>query len=517
MTRPSFTPSQQAALDISKSVGVTASAGTGKTYLLKNRFIELLRSGARPGEILCLTFTDKAAAEMRDRIEEELRDQVRDEPDNVNLSRALEEIHHCTISTFHGFCSGLLREFPMEAEVPVSYTVMDSLATHNLVTDTIADVLQHPRKDLLSSVEYLWLHIADAGRLAAGIRLIYDTWAANADWFADLIADPRKVYDGWVAQIHEFLDRHVRPVWESVTTDPELKSFVYFADTGAKNVDEFRAAYETVVSAKTVQDQYLALLALTKQRHPMGKVYGELSKHCTSVKQEIRKQVPEGMTVPPFADDRVQFMLEVLRAFATVGRSVHDTVRKKMADGGYLNFEDLIHGVELLLDRKPEIRNELCRRYTYILVDEVQDNNPLLTRIVEILAGDIASGNKLFVVGDMKQSIYRFNGADPKRVQELLAKFPDDPVELDTNYRTVSPLIASINAVFTQVYGEGNTDGIRYSGVDASRKSEIGTMTVLTGRNTGRGKKTESKEELPAEGDLLASWIRHAIDAGTLM
>lgn len=521
MTRPTFTPVQEAALDIGKSVGVTASAGTGKTYLLKNRFIRLLENGVDPGDILCLTFTDKAAAEMRDRIEEALRERAKDEGADGPLAHALEEIHRAAISTFHGFCSSLLREFPMEADVPVGFSIMDSIATHDLVTSTISDVLQHPRKDQMPYAEFLWVNIGRQKTLADGIRLVYDRWDAEEPWITELLANPQNIYDGWNAQIRAFNLNGTEEIWGDIARDSRLKDIFASTDSKDKNFAGLRTVCETLCRASTVDGKYAALLAFGAQTNPQGERFRELRDLANRYKGRIRSSLRQLPPLPPFSDGRVQYMLDVLRAFAMLGRYVHDTVRRKMTDGGYLNFEDLLHGVEKLFDTKPDILDELYRRYKYILVDEVQDNNPLLTKIVEMLSGDIATGNKLFVVGDMKQSIYRFNGADPRRVLELLARFPDDPVELDTNFRTVSPLVGRIDRLFTRVYCDGNGDGIRYAGVAADRKTDEGTLTVLTGRNArgGTRKPAEGEEPpapLPLEGDLLAAWIRDAVESGTL-
>ena len=119
MSEPKLTPAQDAALDLKHSrCCVTASAGTGKTFVLTNRYIKLLEKGIDAGSILCLTFTEKAAAEMREKIEKEVRKKL-ETSESEPLKNALEEIHRCTINTFHGFCSSVLKEFPIESKTPL--------------------------------------------------------------------------------------------------------------------------------------------------------------------------------------------------------------------------------------------------------------------------------------------------------------------------------------------------------------------------------------------------------------
>ncbi len=523
MGNQKFTESQLAALDITKSVGVTASAGTGKPYTLKNKYIELLRVGAHPGDILCLTYTDKAAAEMRDKIEEELRNQVaegvtgrlkqgmsEDEAKDIPLMKALDEIHHCTISTFHGFCSSLLREFPIEADVPINYSIMDSFDTHKLVMNTISDVLKHPDDTLYPHVMLLCQHIPKEDLRIKGIKTIYDHWDNNAEWFSTLKNNPRKIYDEW----SDVVSRIIEENWRMVVSDTKLLEFNSFEKPkcSADLVEGTKSAYNAVKIAKTMEEKYNALLLFSKQKTPRAaSVYGKgLLEHYKKIRVEVKDAI-EKLSLLPYENPCTQLMLAVMQAFGAIGEYVHSVVLRKKEEGGYLNFDDLITKVDSLLTNKPEITKELYHRYRYILVDEVQDNDPLLTRIVEILAGNIKEENKLFVVGDMKQSIFGFRGANPEEVNKLLKKFPEKPVELDTNFRTVSPLISVINTIFTNLYPDGNDEGIVYSGVTATRETDVGTVTIL------RGKNWRGKSELPPEADILASWIKDVVETQHLM
>ncbi|HJJ27726.1 MAG TPA: UvrD-helicase domain-containing protein [Methanocorpusculum sp.] len=134
MSELNLTPAQSEALDIShRRCCVTASAGTGKTFVLTQRYLRHLKAGVSAGKILCLTFTEKAAAEMREKIEREVKKAIDDadikmaagempdlsDTEYRNLQAALKDIHRCTISTFHGFCSSVLKEFPIESKTPL--------------------------------------------------------------------------------------------------------------------------------------------------------------------------------------------------------------------------------------------------------------------------------------------------------------------------------------------------------------------------------------------------------------
>ncbi|MCK9307868.1 MAG: UvrD-helicase domain-containing protein, partial [Methanoculleus sp.] len=141
-----LTDAQKEALIMDLSVCVTAGAGTGKTYLLTKRYIASLqyhreteKTGA--GDILALTYTDKAAAEMRTKIGKALRL-------DPSLHDVWESFSRCNISTFHGFCMSLLKEFAYEAGLDAGFSVMDELDTHELVTGTITEMLERPPREL---------------------------------------------------------------------------------------------------------------------------------------------------------------------------------------------------------------------------------------------------------------------------------------------------------------------------------------------------------------------------------
>ena len=130
-----LTPSQQKAMNLKESICMTASAGTGKTTVLTERYLALLQEEhVLPEQILCLTFTEKAAAEMKVKVERKVRESARSD---AGLAAAASSIHKSCIATFHGFCSSILREFSCEAGVVTGFGVMDELDEEECVTRTI--------------------------------------------------------------------------------------------------------------------------------------------------------------------------------------------------------------------------------------------------------------------------------------------------------------------------------------------------------------------------------------------
>ena len=146
-----LTPSQQQALDIDRHICVTAGAGSGKTTILVNRYLKILREGnANPQEIVAITFTEKAAAEMKERIIEELSPQEKrdgSEQDN-SLQGFREKMSTAHISTIHAFCSRILQEFPFQAGVPANFSILQGidqkLSLQQIITGTLKDIAINP-------------------------------------------------------------------------------------------------------------------------------------------------------------------------------------------------------------------------------------------------------------------------------------------------------------------------------------------------------------------------------------
>lgn len=517
MKEVTFTACQQRALDINHSVGVSASAGTGKTFLLQNRVAKLLKSGkAFPRDILCLTYSEKAAAEMREKIEKELRNQsdneimsrtakgmTEEEARENPVTKALESIHQCTISTFHGFCSALLHEFPMEAGVPIRYAIMDALATQELVTDTIDETLNQPDETLYEDVTLLLSHLSRKDVLSA-IEKFYNVWTEHASWFDDLENNPEIVSEQW----EEWKKEIVEEVRDWIVSDGELEKYHAIENSNKKsreNLERLISVYQTVKDASTYEEKYRSLLVFSQQtKIPTGKIYDGLDKYYISV---VKKSHVISSCLPfEKTDPRRQLMIAIMQAAGRITRHVYSVIVQRKKDGGFLDFNDLIWYVERMFDTNQNIVDELKKRYKFLLVDEVQDNDAVLTKLVRRLAGNPQSGNKLFVVGDMKQAIYQFRGAKPDEFKKLIHEFSEKPVELDVNYRTVPYLINVINQVFTQLFRSYPEDDIQYPQIQANRQTSVGTFTRI-----------HTSEEKGEEAKILASWIYSKVSAGSLM
>ncbi|MGE5553529.1 MAG: UvrD-helicase domain-containing protein [Betaproteobacteria bacterium] len=348
-----YTEAQRlAATDISRSYVVTAGAGSGKTRVLVDRYLNLIdprREGgalASPENVIALTFTTKAAREMLDRIRVKLQEgaEAAETPDlREKWLRLIEEMAGSRVQTIHAFCTGLLREFPVEAGVDPEFVVLDEFEAGE--------------------------RLERAGRTAVLAALDSDGAArrlAVERGLDELVADLARLY---------------RAV---------------------------RASGRSWAEAE----------ALTREN--LGEGAGE--------------------TVP--------LLFRLLRAV--------DEAYAAEKGPAALDFEDLQLKVRDLLTDRPLVRERLRSRFRYLLVDEFQDTDALQSQIVHLLAGE-DPGDRLFLVGDPKQSIYRFRHADVTLFEEWRARLVGrgGQVPLAENFRTQPALVGFVNALFTRLMGSG--------------------------------------------------------------
>ncbi|HJJ43204.1 MAG TPA: UvrD-helicase domain-containing protein, partial [Methanocorpusculum sp.] len=203
-----LTAAQEKALFMGESICVTAGAGTGKTFLLTMRYLASLKYSCddkkiSAADILALTYTDKAAAEMRIKIGKALQQEAMEDPALVEV---WESFSRCNISTFHGFCLSLLKEFAYEAGLYAGFTVMDELDTHELVTGTIKEMMEKPPAEFFEDAVTLYNHLKNK-TTGEYIRFLLNKWEKYQSWFDELERDPTRIIAVWQQAWEELIQK----------------------------------------------------------------------------------------------------------------------------------------------------------------------------------------------------------------------------------------------------------------------------------------------------------------------
>lgn len=517
---------------------VEAAAGTGKTASMISRMVELLKRG-RCREIrtmAAVTFTRKAAAELRARFQVALEKAARqaDGEERARLERALANIEQCFTGTIHSFCARLLRERPVEAGIDLAFEEIDE-ETDALLRDEswreyCARLVADDRNGLLAELNRLGIQLADLERVFARFALYPDV----DRWPVPPAGRGLEGLEQAATAIEQYIE-HMR------RAAPDLP-----ADTGNdKLIPLFQSLPRIVSHYDDLGDPRQITEVL--ERFDRGikivlKVWALAGYESSEARAEEARwnEFRETVAKPVLRACRESRYEPIMRVLFQA-RELYDLRR---AERGQLNFQDLLMKAAALLRCNPHVRSYFSERFTHLLVDEFQDTDPIQAEMMLLLtATDINETDwrrcrprpgSLFVVGDPKQSIYRFRRADIvayNEVKEIILSpaggAPGALVTLFANFRTVAPLVDWVNGAFEpqDPAASGEEAGVMLRFPFAESESAPGYVALKTGRAVGSpgelsgvftlgiarevGNKDEATEY---EADFIARFIRAAID-----
>jgi ATP-dependent helicase/nuclease subunit A len=522
---------ERATADLRTSFCVEAGAGTGKTSLLVSRFLSIVESGrASCSRIVAITFTEKAAGEMKVRLRQEIL-RRRDDPSlpagaRANLEIAYDELERSPISTIHSFAATILREHPIEAGIDPNYTQLDALESALLFDECWNDFLMEGAeswggtlgqfimfggsidnlRDIAAALyahraERSCEHIFDRGGESRGASSARpEPGSRTAEQSAgDISSGLRDSFARAAGRLSALVRDHC--------VNPE--------DRGRKAIEEFITAMEAL---ETLRDDDLACFLLTL---PLPKKRGSKenwrpAEACAEQKDIFRKLAEIQERERTNMSDRLRARLE-----GFFGEFLSFVERRKVALG-VLDFDDLLIKVRELC-RSADALDALRERYRYLLVDEFQDTDPVQAEIVYLLAGAPASRGgpgiepgKLFIVGDPKQSIYRFRKADVEiyeRVKERIAE-SGAVLSIVENFRSVPGIIEWVNETFSGIMQSpgGARFQPRYEAIHPHREG-TGAPVILFDLELD-GEDSNALGIRKREGEAIARLIHRLLEDG---
>ncbi|MBD2012434.1 UvrD-helicase domain-containing protein [Microcoleus sp. FACHB-53] len=439
----SLTTEQQTAAYAKTSVAVTAGAGTGKTHMLAERYLYYLRENDfSPLEIVAVTFTEKAAKELRSRIRALVAKQL---PDRTDL---LAELEAAQISTLHALASRICREHPNEAGVPPDFTILDELEGELWLSDCLEAALAQLPARLYELIPYSLMSKALESLIADPIAAERALCKGTQNW-SNLAAQLQQ-------QALEELLNH--PSWEEARNT--LNQFVGKA---GDRLEEFRQvavqAMTAIESKENLQESLAAINSIklnvgSKKNWQAGAL--EIVKDVLkNLRGQVEKALDADLITLEFGSIDTQ-LLEMLPALREAYGSVLDYLNSVKRRSRILTFADLeVHALRALSDLK--VQSYYQQRWQVFLVDEFQDTNPTQAELLEVLTHH----SQLTIVGDVKQSIYGFRRADVRVFNQFRDRILNtDGVEviLNKSFRTHQSLITQINGIFAPVLGELHQD-----------------------------------------------------------
>ena len=446
--------------DLDTNILVEAGAGSGKTTSLLERMVELIRSGtASTQEIAAVTFTRKAAGELRERFQVDLEEALRNEDagttERGRLEAALRDLEQLFLGTIHSFCARLLRERPLDAGLDPSFEELTEEATNRLAKDFWA---AHLERLTVTSDPVLALLVAVGLHPRALEGLFLDVCQQPDVTFPaeDAARPDRAEVEAVRARLTELLDR----AEEMMPGDEPDKGW----DAVQKKVCALR--YSLRVVGWDSEVEFFGALTEVCRRTSYRVTLVRWSEDAA--KKARAKELGADFTAFVEPDGPAQKLFTRWRThrYGIVMRMVEDAARawaRERTRTGRLSFQDLLVLAVQLLRSSSEARRELGERFRRVLVDEFQDTDPIQAELLMLLTSEPRGDRPperwmeleprtgaLFLVGDPKQSIYRFRRADIGLYNQIKSRFRTfgAVVGLEANFRSVPEIGAFVNQVF---------------------------------------------------------------------
>lgn len=501
-----LTPNQTRAMDVSRHLCVTANAGSGKTLVLVERYFRIVADRhAHVREVVALTYTDKAAAELKRKIAEKVSDALRTASSPAEASRLASvrsQLSAAVIGTIHSFCAMLLREYPVEAQVDAAFTILEGLDQRTLVQESMAETF----RDLLRGDP-------DTPLRREAMELIRRSGRWNILRTVAMLVEKRDHLERWREKggIYALPDDEVLALWRHTIlrfVDAELNSESFLDDLASivriglgKKAPAVQALFSALqrgehLSGNTTVIGDLLDQMLTKDGH-LARAFVGAGVDDERVQAVVRRLARWRKTLSPMllfaagedAKDSHRLLLDASRVILTLTWSVLDRYDRKKLESGRLDFEDLqLRAKRLLQDAV--VQRHLAERFKFIMVDEYQDTNRLQYDILLPLLGNLTTGN-LFIVGDPKQSIYGFRDAnvavfDQTKNDILRQTGAASVVVLEESFRPLRDLVAFVNLLFSGLMGEargssnGSSPEVAYDPlIRARRNDQPGNVELL--------------------------------------
>ncbi|MGI6012291.1 MAG: helicase-exonuclease AddAB subunit AddA [Ruminococcus sp.] len=481
---------------------VSAAAGSGKTAVLVERILEMVTDKKRPVDIdhlLIVTFTRAAAAEMRERIMAALYQRLAREPDNEHLLRQTSYIHNARISTIDGFCAYVIRNYFHLIDLDPAYRTADEgelkLLKREAAREVVEEAYEKEGGEFRSFVECCAPGRSDQV-LEEYIMELYDL-SMSHPWPGEWLSSCRSVYDlessdgleraGWMEMIFE-------DTREKLKECLSILEFCCFLTDGEGGPYMYRPALEADESfIRELMDisDYSSFYSRLK-----GHKWERLSvKRDGNVSGSLREQVKSGREQVKAAVKSLQetyfYMTEeeVDETSRNCGPVVYwlteltlrfmECFQEKKRQKNLLDFADMEHlALSVLVERKEGVcirtqaARELADQFEEILIDEYQDSNYVQEMLLTSVSRQEEGKGNIFMVGDVKQSIYRFRLANPELFMEKYHRYQEEGeagsrIDLHQNFRSRKEVLAFVNMMFSQMMRRS------FGGVDYDRQAAL--------------------------------------------
>ncbi|MFJ8090418.1 helicase-exonuclease AddAB subunit AddA [Lysinibacillus sp. NPDC095746] len=477
---------------------VSAAAGSGKTAVLINRMIEKVVAIEDPinvDELLVVTFTNASAAEMRHRMAEALEKAIAENPTSNHLRRQLSLVNKAQISTLHSFCLAIVKQYAYMLDIDPGFRIANEAEVALLRDDILAEVLEDAYDSEDEAQVQAIYHLVDSftsdrddQAIETLISKLYDTSRVHAEplkWLRslpetyDLAADVT-IDDLELSKYVKLTVKH--SLEEAFVLISEMRAITLQPEGPAPYAETAEMDFAMIQEGIRISregtwqelfDYFGTVKWSTLKRVSKDALVDLELQELAKKKRESAKKIVNKLKETYFVRTPARLLEEIRLMGPTIGTLVELTnifsERFRMAklERGIIDFSDLEHfalqiltvEVEGKLQSSP-VALDLKQRFKEVLVDEYQDTNMLQETILQLVKTGSEQDGNLFMVGDVKQSIYRFRLAEPKLFMRKYSEFLEAPdltgmrIDLNANFRSRKEVLNATNYVFAQIMGE---------------------------------------------------------------
>lgn len=477
----SFAPTneqKQAMTIVDRDLTVCAGAGSGKTKVLVERYIYLLELGFSFEDILAITFTRKAAQEMKARIRQVLQDSPR-------YSHLTEKLAHAQISTVHSFCQGIIAAHPLEAQVDPHFRMAEEWESKGVLSQVVADIVGVALQKQLPEISKMREEFRQVKELSSYIISVYEKMRSKGEQNFQ-IRDQREILGTQLVLVQQGLMEELENWIESQLATSQTASRKRVVEGVANAWGDHKMEF--------IAYDYEEKLAFIEELNECLKGQRGEFKQTFAAIQELGAQLSQ-IIIDLMANQSLLELSDLLL-------NVHMEYQKRKVAMGLLDFNDLEEkALELLAI--PSVQKHY--RYAHIMLDESQDTNSTQKEIVDLLW---QKQTKLFVVGDPKQSIYRFRGAEVEvffQAQQQIMEREGHYIFLKDNFRSRPGIIHFANQLFATLMQD---DPVPYA-MSRPNRPQIAEADVDVIVTPKVGSATDNRE---LQGQHIAQYIKDFVE-----
>ncbi|MBP7654306.1 UvrD-helicase domain-containing protein [Candidatus Dependentiae bacterium] len=449
--------------EFEKNFCVQAGAGSGKTTALVELYINLLKKKCNgeeilPENILAITFTEKAAAEMKDRVFLRIESELKSNEENYDFwEKIIQSLRFASISTFHGFCANIIKEYSIETGIAYNFSIINETEKNELITKFVSEIFKELISEKYGLSEKIFLEFGSLPKISEEIGSLYNTLKNRGILI-------KNIFDNILIKKNKFDIR-------------------YFEKKSVEPSEKIRLFLEEILE---ISSQHSSSPTLKKVYKGLCNLGFDTNKNLLNIERLIElDNVIAGNWGPKFKNlkDGIKTEIDILKNFKIMPEiyeyslyisEILVKLDEKMYDyklkNSIIDFDDLIIFAVELFENNSEIIKTVKKKFRYVLVDEYQDTNFMQEKLIKLLgfSNGIPDAEKLFIVGDVKQSIYKFRGAEASIMKKWQKEFNDKYDNCSVkffpeNRRTVKSLIKIINELFSIVMDNSLYDfGIKY-------------------------------------------------------